>query len=220
MPPRSSLWLAASLLGCACSSPGYEGTVVVGQNYVQALVTAPADQACPPRVQRPGMCVRTPTAPGSCSDSPACVTGLIAKDETGRELGSAAGPYARATSLLAIRGPLEIDLNGCGGRLRHTLAIGAPVKPFSTAAARVTPTSIELSWTASDPADLVCALWTGPGAREVCCASDEGTLSIALQPKDRVEAVFLSRGRLLERQTTATGVIEYYRTAETGSLLD
>lgn len=207
-------WLVVLAAACGgATEAGYEGTVVVGAGYVQALVTAPGDEGCPPRVQRAGVCVRTPTEPGTCADAPACVTGLTVTDGAGTVLGASASGFVEVPSALPER--VTIEVRGCGGTWSTTVELGEPMAPFADATATLEPQSIELTWSPSGAADLVCALATGPGYREVCCDLDTGAMSMARAPATDVDAVYLSRGRSLGR----AGSVDLYRTVETGSLL-
>jgi hypothetical protein len=213
-------WLLLAAVACGDSPPGYDGTLVLGADYVQALVTAPGDQGCDPRVQRAGVCVRTPTGPGTCADAPACITELRVLDGDGTELASGTSAFVPVPALAGATGTIELQLRGCGGAVAHRVEVGAPVAPFDEATATVAADTVELEWSPVGQMDLVCALWTGPGVREVCCGEDTGTLAVPLDAGDVVEAVYLSRGRRLHREPTEAGAVEIYRTAETGSLMD
>jgi hypothetical protein len=212
------LLLAAVAFACGDSSPGYDGTVVVGADYVQALVSAPGDEGCAPRVQRAGVCVRTPTSPGTCAEAPGCITELRVLDDQGAELGSGTSAFVSVPALAGATGTIELQLRGCGGAFAHRVDVGAPIAPFTEATATVGADTVDLDWSPVGQMDLVCALWTGPGVREVCCGEDTGTLAVPLGTGDIVEAVYLSRGRLLHREPTEAGTVEIYRTAETDSL--
>lgn len=213
-------WLLLAAVACGDSPPGYDGTLVVGADYVQALVTAPGDQGCAPRVQRAGVCVRTPTGPGTCADAPACLTELRVLDGQGTELAAGTSTFLPVPALAGATGTIELVLDGCGGAFSHRVEVGAPIAAFAEATATVDAEAIDLTWSPVGEVDLVCALWTGSHVREVCCGEDTGTLALPLETGDIVEAVYLSRGRLLHRESTEAGAVEIYRTAETASLIE
>ena len=209
--------LVALLGGCSePAPPAYDGTVIVGDGYVQVLATAPGDHACPPRIHRAGTCVRTPTGPGTCADEPLCVTGLEVRDQAGAEVARADGAYVETA---ALAGTVTVAITGCGGELDTALTLPPAPEAFSAATASPSSGAIEFAWQPAGGADQVCALWSWPGYRELCCAGDTGRATFALPDGVTPDSARLSRGVLATRVTTAGGAVEYYRTAETGELV-
>ena len=191
--------------------------MVVGAGYVQALLTAPADVGCPPRVQRAGHCVRTPAAGRGCAAAPECVTSLRVFAPDGALLGSSDSALARVGPLPAA---IRLEVLGCGGPLALELDIGAPMPGFAAASGQVDGGSIRFDWSPAGEADQICALWRWPEALEVCCAADSGEARFDLASGTRARSARLSRGRLLSRVPGADGTsIDVYRTAESPELL-
>jgi hypothetical protein len=191
--------------------------VVVGAGYVQALLTAPADVGCPPRVQRAGHCVRTPAAGSGCAAAPECVTALRVLAPDGALLGSSNSALARVGPLPAA---IRLEVLGCGGPLALDLDIGTPTPGFAAASGQVDGGSIRLDWSPAGEADLVCALWRWHEALEVCCVADSGEARFDLPPGSRARSARLSRGRLVSRVAGAGGTsIDVFRTAESPELL-
>lgn len=205
--------LAAILLLAACGSKDgpYSGTIVVGSDYVQVLATAKGDRGCPPRIQRPGTCVRTPPAPGhECSSAPACVT-EVSISASGKRAG-AKSSFVPAPWLAEAEGPLTIEVTGCGGRQVVTVELAKQPAPFESATAKVAGDHLEFGWSPA-AGDNVCGLWRWPDGVEVCCSGGREPLR---RPVSGVTDARLSRGVLLKKLKN----LEVYRTVETGNLLE
>lgn len=217
-PGLRYLALAACCFVGACKpkpspSSSYSGTIVIGSDYVQALVTAPGDRACPPRVQRIDECVKTPpTQSAACLKEPPCVKRLELRAGA-RQLASSSSSYV---SVASMPDELTITIDGCGGRLEQTVKLH-DAKPFSSATAKVDRT-IDLSW-GPTTANQVCALWRWQGGTEVCCAEDTGSASFPKPDGKTPTDVRLSRGVLLDSTLNKQVQLNIYRTAETANLL-
>jgi len=187
----------------------YSGTIVVGADYVQALVTAPGDRACPPRTQRVGHCVKTPKG---CDNRPPCVTRMEVRSGD-RLLASSRSSLVRTERMPAL---ITIIIDGCGGRFEQTVKLRA-VPPLASASATVGE-SIALRWDASSPGHQVCALWRGSGGVQVCCVDDVGKARFPT-PRAGIDDVRLSRGVKLSATAAPAKTVEIFRTSETGNLL-
>lgn len=211
----AALTLAATACRSSAPAPSYSGTVIVGSDYVQLLVTAPGDAACPPRVQTIGRCVRTPPKGATdCQKAPPCVAKLTV--DAGTDSASAAGSFVKVPWLSTTAGPLKIAISGCGGDLAFEVDVpagAAAIEPFESASASLASGNVDAMWTATKRADNVCALLRSEAATEVCCGDDRGSASFVAP--EAVRDFRLSRGKRLKR----VGELEVLQTRETNNLL-
>ncbi len=218
-PPVVSGLVLLLALGPGCGAtganmPAYDGTVILGDGYVQVLVTAPADQGCPPRIHRAGTCVRS-AAGAACAVAPACVTEVAIASPDGNVLARTTGTFARVPPLPPTA---VITIRGCGGTLTARVDTSAPVEPVA-ATAQITDAGLAATWRPAGTATQMCVLATGEGFRELCCALDTGSATLPMSTPGAITSARASLGALVLRKRTRGGTVEYYRTAETGELL-